>query len=224
MIAPMISSLLAAIKWLPTIVWWLLWLAAAACYLRLNLRWKLLNIKVLAAAALCFRIAYAAVLSLVQYYLWSQSELTKYLISLPLSSEVPLPAFLRNNLSFLLDSRWGYFLFYSWGRFWLNAALSIAVAFIFYAFLKALKKYNERFFYEGETELGFLLALIVGWPEITLFVPVTFLSVIFISIFRLIYLKEAYTTLGSPMILSTFFLLAYGSKLVEIFKLAFLRV
>lgn len=106
----------------------------------------------------------------------------------------------------------------------MNVLLSIVVAFAFYAFLKALKKHNDRFFHEGETELGLLLALIVGWPNFVVFVPLVFLAVVLVSIFRGIYMKEMYTTLGTPMLLAALITMIFGSYLIGAFGLTVLKI
>ncbi len=118
----------------------------------------------------------------------------------------------------------GFFLFYSWGRFWISALLSISGAFLFFSFLKALKKYRERFFEEGEPALGFLAALLVGWPRSIVFVAAVFVCVVAISVFRRVFLKEPLTTLGLPMLLATLFILAFGDFLVDFFKMGVLRM
>ena len=217
--------LIEFINWFPIIVFWLLLVLAAVSYFKLiKLQTRFFKIWFLSVFAIFSRIVYAVILSVAQYYTWSQSEFTAILINSPLSSEIPLSGFLRNNLSFILDSKLGYFLFYSWGHFWMNALLIIAVAFAFYGFLKVLKKHNNRFFYEGETELGLLLALIVGWPSFVVFVPLVFLSVILVSIFRGLYLKEAYTTLGAPMLLAALITMIFGSNLISALGLTVLRI
>lgn len=159
------------------------------------------NYKLLVIILAAARILYAAFLTAAQYYAWLHGALTKLLLDSP-----------------------RYFWFYAYGRFWLNAFIAIGVAFAFYLFLKFLKKYQERFFEEGETELGFLAALIVGWPNFVILVPLVFVSVVLISIFRGIFLKEAYTTLGWPFLLATLLTLIWGSWLIPIFRLGVLKI
>jgi len=211
------------ITWFPIIIFWLAYVMAALFYFT-RIKPKFFNFKILIIFIIICRFIYAAILSILQYYVWSTSELTKLLISSPLSSEVPLSDALRGILGPVLDSKLGYFLFYSWGHFWISALITIGIAFAFYAFLKALKKYNGRFFEEGETELGLLLALIVGWPNFVLFIPITFASVVVVSVFRLLYKKELYTTLGAPMFLAALVTLIYGGNLIKILGLTVLKI
>lgn len=182
----------------------------------------------LIGAVILFRLGYAALLALGQYYLWSASEFTKLLTTTPLGRDVPVPFFLQ----FLSSTPLGYFIFYSYGRFWISLILTLFVAFLFFGFLKLLRRYQERFFREGEVELGLLTALIVGWPNFVIFIPLVFLSVVVVSLFRLIFLKEPYTTLGVPLVLSaamTLILsaavtLIWNRELIEIFNLTVLKI
>lgn len=146
-----------------------------------------------------FRIAYAALASIAQYSTWSGSPFTKLL--LPPHSSI-----------------W-YFYGYVGLRLWLNVVLSIGVGYLFYRFLKRLKTHNERFFEEGEVELGCLLALTVGWPSIILFVIFTFGAVVLVSLFRMIMLKEQFTTLGAPFLLAAFAALIWGTYLIDALNL-----
>lgn len=162
---------------------------------------RVISYKLLVISSVAFHLFYAAFLTLGQYYVWSQSEFTKLLLDSP-----------------------GYFFFYSWGRFWINALLAIVLPFIFYLFLRLLKKYQERFFEQGETELGLLSALIVGWPNFVIFVPLVFVLVIIVSIFRRLFLKEFYTTLGIPFLIAALVLLLLGDVLITLFHLGVLRI
>ncbi len=214
--------LIKSLTWLPIVALGAVYVGALLVYI--NGASRILNLKILVVAAVVFRILYSALLSVVQYYVWSGQEFTRVLINSPLAKEVPLADFLRNSFSFLFDSELGYFLFYSWGHFWMNALLTIAAAFAFYGFLKVLKKRNDRFFYEGETELGLLMALVVGWPSFVIFVPLVFLAVVLVSIFRGLYLKEAYTTLGVPMLLAALITMIFGSNLISALGLTVLKI
>ncbi len=170
-----------------------------------------------------FHVFYALLLAGGQYYVWSQSEFTKSLLNAPVSSEVPTEG-LISYFPFLLESGFGYFFLYSWGRFWLEAFLAVGVAIGFWLLLRALQRYQERFFEDGEVELGFLAALSAGWPNIVILIPLIFFSVVVVSVFRGIFLKEAYTTLGAPFLLAAFVTLLWGDKLVELFQLTVLRI
>lgn len=73
-------------------------------------------------------------------------------------------------------------------------------------------------------ELGFLTALIVGWPNFVIFVPMVFISVIIVSIFRRLFYGETYTTLGIPFLLAALTALLAGSRLIHFFRLEVLNI
>jgi hypothetical protein len=146
------------------------------------------HFKILAWCIVGFQFFYALVLTLGQYYIWNGDKFGKLLLAQP----------------------GGYFLFYSWERFWLNPVLSVIIALVFWLFLNALRRKEGRFFRSGETELGLVLMLAVGWPNSVIFIPLAFLSVVFVSLFRMIFLKEPYTTVGWPFILVAALTLFFG--------------
>ena len=163
-----------------------------------------INYKFLIITTVFFRIFFAAAKTISQYYVWGQNEFTQFL--LPPHQSIK------------------YFIFYSWGHFWINVILSISVAAVFYLLLRGLKKYQERFFEEGETELGFLIALIVGWPVIVIFVPMIFVLAIFLMIFRYFIFKETLIPLGGVFFLAAFITIIWGNQLIKILNLGVLRI
>jgi hypothetical protein len=118
----------------------------------------------------------------------------------------------------------GYFLFYSYGRFWLNVFIVFLCAFIFYLFLKALQKWKARFFEIGEIELGALAVLLVGWPGFVIFIAAAFISVILVSLFRLVAFREPYTTLGAPFLLAVALVFLFGGYALYVTGLAVLKI
>lgn len=117
-----------------------------------------------------------------------------------------------------------YFLKYAGTHFWLAPIFSFIASGVFYAFLRALKRKNERFFEEGETELGALAAFLAGWPRIIVFLPVAFLAVVLISGIKMIFRKSAYTTLGLPFFIGLLIALAGGFEMLRALGLEFLAV
>jgi len=182
-----------------------------------------INLKSLIWQILGFKIFYASVETFSQYYVWSSNNLTKLLLDKN-ALDFNLLKQVSGKLFLFLDNRFGYFIFYSWGRFWLEIIVSLVAALAFYCFLIFLKKYKARFFEEGEVELGFLLALMVGWSNFIVFLPLVFVGVVFVSIFRMIVFKEMYTTLGAPLLLAALVVLLSGNYLVSLFGLMPLRV
>jgi len=186
-------------------------------------RFSRLNYKSLIWAVFGFKLLYASVETFGQYYVWSGSGFTRLFLDKNALNLDLLKEF-SGKLFIFLNNRFGYFLFYSWGRFWMEIAVSLAAALAFYLFLVFLKKHKERFFEEGETELGFLLALMVGWSNFIIFLPLVFLSVVIVSIFKKLIFKEAYTTLGAPFLLAALIVLLFGGYIVDILGLTALRV
>ncbi len=214
------------ISWLPVIFFGLLLLLGFSSYVARgseetgSLR---KNSKKMIWAAVAFYIIYPILLTMGQYYAWLMGgSFSKILLNSPLDEKVPIPQFIKELP--LLQSHLGYFVFYSFGRFWINSILAVGAAFLFYLFLKFLQKRKDRFFEEGELELGFLCALVVGWPKFVIFVPLIFLLVVVISLVRLFIWKERYTALGYPFIAAALASLIFGAGLVSLLNLSVLNI
>ena len=160
--------------------------------------------KVLIASAIAFRLLYACFLTWGQYYAWSHDPISQYL----------LPPHQSIN----------YFLFYAFSRFFLNFLISLVVAAVWYMCLKLLQRYRESLFDAGEIRLGFLCAFIAGWPHFVLFLPLVFICVIIVSLVRKIFLKQEYTSMGIPFLVSALTVLLLGSRMIELFHLTVLKI
>ncbi|MEK7512681.1 MAG: hypothetical protein AAB601_00600 [Patescibacteria group bacterium] len=222
----------AVLKWiitsLPTVFGWIVFAGALAWhFLRsrsaLSERFgRYLSVRNLIVAAIGFSVAYAAFMTVAQYVAWSGNAFSRVFLTLPLSPDLPIGAVER--LPWLFSSSLGYFIFYSWGRFWLGMLLSVGAAWVWWRILRVLRWKNEWFFEEGEPELGFVVALIVGWPKFVLFVPLVFVAVVLVSAFRLIVFKKRYTTLGFPFLVAGLLTLAFGPSLLTTLGLMVLKV
>ncbi len=210
------ETLIILSDWMDVIVPAVMFLLALAVYFqrkRLSLRrWS----RVLILATLVYYPLYALINTVSQYEVWANSSgsFLKYLADAPLA-----PAL--NGITLWYDlpfmhGKFGYVIFYSWGRFWMGPVLAVAAAFLFWLILKGLQRYNDRFFEDGEVELGVLMALLVGWPGFVVFVPLLFVSVIIVSAFRLIFFSESYTTLGAPMLFAALLFFIFASQLLAI--------
>ncbi|MCL4405035.1 MAG: hypothetical protein M1361_02410 [Patescibacteria group bacterium] len=220
----MVGTILLTISyWFGLVVPWVVFVIAAVVYSqRVNLplkRWS----KALIVVMFAYYLIYALLNTVGQYAVWAGSAdpLTKYLADAPLASAMKdiVPWYGMP----LLHAKFGYIIFYSWGRFWMGAVLAVVAALVFGLILKLLQKYQGRFFEAGEVELGVLAALLVGWPGFVVFLPILFLAVVLVSIFRLALLGEAYTTLGLPMLFAVLLFLVYGSQLLAITGLQVLK-
>ena len=195
---------------IPEIIRWVVWAFATLLYVlqpKFRMRVRFLNglcYCYLALAGLFLFALFAALETWIQYYVWRFDPF----------GEKFLPP----------HQPWSRFFLFSFQRFWLGVIVSIAVAFAFYLFLKALQKYRGRFFEEGETELGLALSFIVGWPHFVVFLPLTLVFVVLLSFARRVFLKQAYTTLGFPMIFSAVVVLFWSEEIFTLFKLSTLQV
>lgn len=181
-----------------------------------------ISYKALIWLALAFKVLYASLETFGQYYVWAGGIFTKFFLDQRVADLGVLKEF-SGKLFWIFNNRFGYLIFYSWGRFWMSVFVSLVVAAVFFMFLKVLKKYKERFFEEGEVELGFLLALVVGWPNFIVFLFAAFLSVVLVSVIRIIFFKEFYTTLGMPFLIAAFISVFFGAYFINLFNLLALR-
>lgn len=122
------------------------------------------------------------------------------------------------------EGRLGYFSLYVFEKFWLGMLIAVFVGYLFYLFLKALRRHNGRYFEEGEPELGFAMALLAGWPGLVFFIFFIFVFIIATSIFKTAFLKERLTTFGLPFLLSALTVLILGQKLLQLSGLSVLSI
>lgn len=198
-----------------------IFLAAAYFYFPKPEEGSVKKFKILVWIILGAKIFYSVFLSFFQYYVWKNSEFTNLFLN---SSADPRSYPKLGFLTAPFAGKLGYFTLYVIERFWLGALISIFIACAFYLFLKVLRKHKERFFEEGEAELGFAMALLVGWPGFVIFLGLIFVFVLIISVFKMIFLKEHLTTLGLPFLLSALCVLIWGSALVQFFNLGVLKI
>lgn len=173
-------------------------------------------------AVLGFRVLYASAQTLTQYLVWRSDPFTRVFLEQGISESSPIAESIRFFPFFF--SKMGYFLFYAYARFWLNVFIVLACVGAFWLFLRALKRWKERFFEDGEIALGALAVAIVGWPHFLVFLPVVLLSVVLVSVFKLVFRKEAYTTLGAPFLLAILLTFLFGTQILKITGLWVLRI
>ena len=113
-----------------------------------------------------------------QYYVWlKSSDMTRMLLNLSLPEQVPFPKFLE-WARFLFKGSHGYFVFYVFGRIWLNIFISFFVSGFLYLIFKTWNHYKGSFSEKGP-ELLLVLMLISGFPGILVTIPLGFvLSII----------------------------------------------
>ena len=196
-----------SLTFLPVAAEWVLALAAGALYFT---AWKhtpeenvrLMKRLVMVGVAVFFALALLG--TFFQYTVWKGDPLSQNL----LPPHQPI----------------GYFAKYAGVHFWLAPLLSSILSVAFYGFLTLLKKKNERFFEEGEMELGALTVFLAGWPRAVVFLPIVFLAVLALSGIKMALRKDAYTTLGFPFLIGLVISLAYGFTILQSLDLEFLAV
>lgn len=165
--------------------------------------------------ALVFRVFYALFFTLVQYWIWSRDAVGSILLEMPLRE--------AGNFSFF-EGKLSYFFFHVLQQHWFNLLLSILIGIVFFLFLKFLEKYKERFFDNGETTLGGVLAFIAGWPNAIAFIGLSFLILFIVSVFRILTHKGRLTTLGLPFLVSAAIILLVGDIVVAFSGLQVLKI
>jgi len=135
----------------------------------------------IAALALAVRVLLAVGKSYAQYYIWAHSPLGKLF----------LPPY----------NGWSYYFHYVGTHFWFETGIAVLIALAAYLFFWGLRRYRERFFEGGEAELGLILCLMIGWPGVLVFIAGTCIGIVVVSAVRGVWLAQAYTTLGVPMLI-----------------------
>lgn len=207
-----------AITLVPKILLGVILIIAALRYFRIS-RFANLKYKQLIWAAISVRALYALYQTFAQYVIWKGNGFTQLLLTLPVE---PGPLSLR-FLPFTTATG-GYFIFYSFSRFWLNLLIAVFISWIFYKFLKILERRNSRFFEEGEPFLGFLAAIAVGWPGFVPFLVLIFFSLVLISAIKMLFFKDKYTTMGPAFLLAATLVLLFEPYFIGFFDLGVLRI
>jgi hypothetical protein len=213
------------INLIPLVFWWLMFAVSALLLFLLRREHisKALKsaLKISVGAAVFFRVFWAALLSYGQYYVWSQNDFGRLLLTTPLPQEASTPAY-ETLFPFLFTWDKGYYVHYIFGRFWVEALLSVLAALAFYGLLAVFRKYKDRFFREGEVLLGFLCALIVGWPMTAVFIGGVGVFAVLFSVARYALKHELYTTLGAPFVASAAACLLFAQFILKLTPLSVL--
>lgn len=159
---------------------------------------------ILVIVAIVFRLVYALTISIAQYYIWHSQEFTRFL----------LPPYQSIK----------YFLFYSWGRFWMEHIIAFGATLVFYLFLKILQRYKERFLDKDEIMFGILIILLVGWPNAVVFMPLVFIAAVLVALLSILIFKGKNIGLCPAFIIAGIVTLIFGNTIVDIFGLTVLRI
>jgi hypothetical protein len=180
--------------------------------------WKKKNFWPLIWIMIGFNLFLALAKSILQYWVWNQGGMAQALLNLPLK-KLHLNWF--GDLPIFTDYSHGYFLYYIWNNFWRAALLSIVAALAAYIIFRLLRKYKKSLFGEGECEFGLLLSLLIGWPAIIIFLPLTLILAVFFSIGNWFYQRKAMIALFWPLAVSAAIMLIFSAQLAALRFLLF---
>ncbi len=134
---------------------------------------KNISYRWIVALAIFIHLFYGAFVTWGQYYVWAGgNDFTRSLLHAPLSKEAPLPAFLEWSRS-SFEQPLGYFVYYVFGRIWLNIIFVFITSVFFYIIFKLWSNYRGGFLPHGP-ELIFALLLATGFPGCLILVPLAF--------------------------------------------------
>lgn len=174
-------------------------------------------------AALAGLIVHAVALASSQYIVWKSNWLTRHFLSATLPQHMQVRLFA--DWLPVFRGTGGYFAYYTFTHFVLGGVVAVVLAAGgWYSLLKALEKHKSRFFEEGEVVLGFVCALIVGWPGVVIFIPLTFLFFSIIAVVRVAALKKQFTTIAVPLLLATATTLLVAETIIATTGLKVLKI
>jgi hypothetical protein len=156
--------------------------------------------------------------SIMQYFVWEQDGLTHILNNLPLKK---LSISWFNDLPIFTGYGHGYFLYYAWNHFLIQPILSIVAAFVVYFICVFFRKRKSNLFLNYEAELVLLFLLLIGWPQVVIFLPLTVLVGVFVSIFNYYYKHQAACFLFLPLVISAVLMFVFSSQLAALRMLLF---
>lgn len=164
-------------------------------------------------AAFVFAFSIAFIKSVLQFFVWKESAMTAFLLP-------------PHNPT--------YFYNYVFFRFFLPELFSFAAAAIFGGTLYIIRFFSQgKALYKSEVLLGSLVAFLVGWPAVIIFVPAVFFSMALWRIGKIgaQYLRfSSFDKTDEAVEVSPFlfglagFLLLFGKALVDFLKLDVFKI
>ncbi len=156
-----------------------------------------------------------------QWYVWHVSN-PDFLLA-PLSPNLKLLGWL-DIFSFLKDVSGGYFIFYSFGRFWFGVLIALAAATLWWLVLKLLAKRRPEAMRPEELSLAWITAAIAGWPGFILYVPMS----LGFAVAGVLYLTarkiDSRLPIGWPMIAASFLVAVAGTFLIGLLGLSVYKI
>jgi hypothetical protein len=202
----MIKGLGQILNYLPVFTVVAVWLWAIAAH------WKKWSLWPLIWVMIGFHLGLAALKSILQYWVWSQSQLTEILLRLPVEKSAPgwfvqLPIFSKFSH--------GYFMYYIWNNFWREALFSLTAAFIVYGMFFLLRRHDPHSLTDWENKLILLLAMLVGWPQIILFLPLILLLTLIFIMGKMIFRQGISCSLIYPLFIGTVLMLIFNKQTTD---------
>lgn len=120
----------------------------------------------------------------------------------------------------------GYFLRYSWQHFILSPAIGIFASFALVLYFWILNKVFKRQYLDLEDTLILMSgAMIVGWPNLIIYLGIAFILTI-LRIFYLYFIKKEARRIPmtAALIIAAFITLLVGERLIEVLNIGFLKV
>jgi|GEM_PF-1835601 hypothetical protein len=151
--------------------------------------------------------AFAAFLTVSQYYVWSLSAIGRF---------------------FLPPAQPTYFINYAFLHFWLGRLISLFLSLLIFGIFYLIRRYRHVLS-QTEINLVFLACLLVAWPRQVFLIPLFFLlAILKLIIIALIYknkgFREIKINIFWPLILAMLLSLIFGGYLIRISGLASLIV
>ncbi len=132
-----------------------------------------MTLRVWAVFAVLWAVAYATALTVGQYVLWAQSDVTRELLQTPLSADTPR-LLLHTPVFPFVDGAHGYYIFYAYTHFWVPVLLAILSAWVVYGLFAFLQKRKPVAVAYEEAALATGVAFLVGWPNTLIFMTLAF--------------------------------------------------
>jgi hypothetical protein len=170
---------------------------------------------------IAFKTLYILFLTAGQFFIWKSDSFTSYFLKFGVpkikgTALQYLPSFFEKEL--------GYFLYYTFFRFWLEFIIALFLSYCFYLCLNFLMKYNERFLSKSDSMLGFLGGIVSGWPGFTVYFFSFLLIFVFWGFYQRFLKKSAYASITLPLWISAFLGGAFSGFILRFVGLGFLFI
>lgn len=159
------------------------------------------------------RVTYGVLLGIGQYVHWGANPFTRPLTYLPLPPDVPLSGLLK-MFAPLMALRHGYFIEYMLGHFWLSLIWGLLTAVLVYLVLRFLQRQRPGLLSVIDVHLFTAGGIILGWPNILLFVVCVFL-IFFAHVVYATLRKKERAPLYPAVIIAFILVFFLGDRMVQ---------